>query len=177
MEVLLYRPGVLLLSVRTTDCKERQSFHLRFQVAIDLFPFSFRKPVSQTQEQFLYLGIIIGSGIDVGDNLYDQLLAVQAQLIPLNRLLFINAEQILLKDIFGQGRPHLCHTLFGKETFILDGRVRQQMDVGMMALIVKGSIPFQMIHGDLQAVRQGLRLRPKHIPPSDAGIETPGAEK
>ena len=46
------------------------------------------------------------------------------------------------------------------------------MDVWMMALIVKGSIPFQMIHGDLQAVRQGLRLRPKHIPPSDAGIET-----
>ncbi|SUO03355.1 Uncharacterised protein [Faecalicoccus pleomorphus] len=34
------------------------------------------------------------------------------------------------------------------------------------------TMPFQMIHGDLQAVRQGLRLRPKHIPPSDAGIET-----
>ena len=46
------------------------------------------------------------------------------------------------------------------------------MDVWMMALIVKGSIPFQMIHGNLQAIRHGLRLRPKHIPPSDAGIET-----
>lgn len=41
-----------------------------------------------------------------------------------------------------------------------------------MALIVKGGIPFQMIHGDLQAVGQSLRLRPEHIPPSDAGIET-----
>ena len=46
------------------------------------------------------------------------------------------------------------------------------MDVWMMALIVKGSIPFQMIHGDLQAVSQSLRLCPEHIPPSDAGIET-----
>ena len=46
------------------------------------------------------------------------------------------------------------------------------MDVWMMALIVKGSIPFQMIHGDLQAVSQSLRLRPEHIPPSDTGIET-----
>ena len=41
-----------------------------------------------------------------------------------------------------------------------------------MALIVKGRIPFQMIHGDLQAIGQSLRLRPEHIPPSDTGIET-----
>ena len=46
------------------------------------------------------------------------------------------------------------------------------MDVGMMALIVKGGIPFQMIHGDLQAIGQSLCLCPEHIPPPDAGIET-----
>ena len=97
---------------------------------------------------------------------------MQTQLIPLNRLLFINAEQILLKDIFGQGRAHLRHTLFSEEPFLLYGRVRQQMDVGMMALIVKGGIPFQMIHGDLQAIGQSLCLCPEHIPPPDAGIET-----
>ena len=87
-------------------------------------------------------------------------------------LLLINAEQILLKDILGQGRPHFHHTLLGEETFIFYGRVRQQMDVWMMALIVKGGIPFQMIHGDLQAVSQGLCLRPEHIPPPNTGIET-----
>ena len=77
------------------------------------------------EEQFLYLGIIISSCIDAGDDLCNQLLAMQTQLIPLNGLLFINAEQILLKDILGQGRPHLRHTLFGEETFLLYSRVRQ----------------------------------------------------
>lgn len=101
----------------------------------------------------------------------------------LNRSAFHNAKQILLKDILGQGRPHLRHALFGEETFILHGRVRQQVNMGMVAFIVKSRIPFQMIHRDLQAVGQSLRLRPEHIPPPDAGIETealcipPGAEK
>ena len=46
------------------------------------------------------------------------------------------------------------------------------MNVRMMALVMEGGVPFQILHRDFEVLCDCLSLRPKHIPPSLAGIET-----
>ena len=45
------------------------------------------------------------------------------------------------------------------------------MNVRMMALVMKGGVPFQIFHRDFEVLCNCFCLSPKHISPSLAGIE------
>ena len=46
------------------------------------------------------------------------------------------------------------------------------MNVGMVAFVMKGSVPFQIFHGDFEVLCNRFRLSPKHIPPTFTFIES-----
>ena len=45
------------------------------------------------------------------------------------------------------------------------------MNVRMVALVMKGSVPFQILHRNFEVLCNCFCLSPKHIPPAFTGIE------
>ena len=62
-------------------------------------------------------------------------------------------EQILGEDFLAEHRTDLFNPLLAQMPFPRHGGVCNEVDMGMMSLIVEGGIPPQMIHGDLQLIR------------------------
>ena len=52
------------------------------------------------------------------------------------------------------------------------GGVDHKVDVRMVALVVEGGVPFQILFGYLEVGGEGIGLCPKHLPPSFALIES-----
>ena len=65
-------------------------------------------------------------------------------------LLFINAQQILSENILCKGRTQIVDALLCQIAFVLNSRINNQMHMGMIAFVMKGGKPFQMLHRDFQ---------------------------
>ena len=66
-----------------------------------------------------------------------------------------------------------CKLFFAKIVSLMEWNpdYRYKMNVRMVALVMKGGVPFQILHRNFEVLRNCFCLSPKHIPPSLAGIE------
>lgn len=70
-----------------------------------------------------------------------------------------------------KGRAQIHNALLCEIGLRLFGRVNHEMNVRMMALVMKGGVPFQIFHRDFEILCDCFCLSPKHIPPAFTGIE------
>ena len=80
-------------------------------------------------------------------------------------------HEILSKDVSSQRGTQVVNALSSEKSLIRHGGVDNHVDVWMMALVVKCSVPFQVIHGNFHAGCNCLRLGAQHVPPTLAGIK------
>ena len=66
----------------------------------------------------------------------------------------IGADQILGENLLCQRRANLFHALLGEEPLAGLGGIGDKVDVGMVALVVKGCVPFQVVGRYLQPLGQ-----------------------
>ena len=109
-------PQVIELSDSLVCCQffhnlVHDGFHIGFQVSIDLLPGGTGKPVTETDQQGFYLGIAVDSAVDLRHNFCHRLPPLRAKLVTNLRLLLINMEHILCKDISCKAGSHLLDSL------------------------------------------------------------------
>ena len=87
------------------------------------------------------------------------------------RLFFIDGKKIICKNILCKSRAQIRNAFSCEVGICLLGGVDHEMNMRMMALIMKSGIPFQILHRDFKIICDCLRLCAKHIPPAFTGIE------
>lgn len=146
--------------------------HIGLEVSVHLLSAGSGQPPGQLRQFIFQHRIVIASSMDPGSDLLCQLFTLRSQRIPVLGLLLINAEQVLCKDIPCERGPQIFHPLLCEIAFVLQKRIGNKMHMGMMALIMEGGIPSQILHGDLQVLRERLGLGPQHVPPPCAPVKS-----
>ena len=128
------------------------------------------QPLGECLQQILHLWIVIGAAVYLGYEFGEYLTALHLECVTVFGLLFIFAEQVLCKNILGEGRTQSHQTFFREIALGRVCRVDDHVDMGMVAFIMKSGKPTEVAHRYPQVLRERLRLRPEHISPSAAVI-------
>ena len=147
------------------------SLHIRFEIAVHLPPRGAGKAVAELYQQLLNPGILIFSRIDFRHDLRDIFPPLLPQAVSVSRLLLVCEKEFLRKDFSGKDRPYFLHALCAQMSLSRHRGVGNEMDMGVMSLIVKGRIPPQMVHWNLEVFGKGRRLSPEEIPPTAPVVE------
>ena len=147
------------------------SLHVRFQITVHLLPRGAGKAVAKLNQQFFNPGIQILPCIDFRHDLRDTFPPLLPQAVTVFRLLLVGKHQLLRKDFFGKGRPHFLHALGTEVSFSRHCGVGNEMDMGVVSLVMISRIPPQMVHWNLEIFGKGRRLSPEEIPPTAPVVE------
>ena len=163
-------PDVLILGKLrynlVNDC-----LHIRFEIAIHLLPRGAGKAVTELNQQLLNPGVQILPRIDFRHDLRDTFPSLLPQAVTVFRLLLVGKHQLLRKDFSGKGRPHFLHALGTEVSLSRHRGVGNEMDMGMVSLVMKSRIPPQMLHWNLEIFGKGRCLSPEEIPPTAPVVE------
>ena len=146
-------------------------FDIRLEIPVHLFSAGLGEPVRQLHEHGFHSRIVIGAGVDFFDHLRHQFPAFCLQCVPMLRLSFINAEQVLGKNILCEGGAQTVHALFREIAFVRMDGIGNQMHMGMMAFVVERRKPSEIFQWNFQVFTQRRGLCPQHIPPAVAVIK------
>ena len=147
------------------------SLHIRFEIAVHLPPRGAGKAVAELYQQLLNPGILIFSRIDFRRNLRDTFPPLLPQAVTVFRLLLVGKHQLLRKDFPGKDRPHFLHALCAQMSLSRHRGVGNEMDMGVVSLVMKSRIPPQMVHWNLEIFGKGRCLSPEEIPPTAPVVE------
>ena len=111
------------------------------------------QPLGECLQQILHLWIVIGAAVYLGYELGEYLTALHLECVTVFGLLFIFAEQVLCEYVLGEGRTQGHHAFFREVTLVWICRVGYQVDMGMVAFVVKCSEPTEMAHRYFQIFR------------------------
>ena len=125
-------------------------FDIRLEIPVHLFSAGLGEPVRQLHEHRFHSRIVIDAGIDFFDHLRHQFPAFRLQRVPMLRLLFINAEQILREDILCKGGAKTVHALFREIALVRIDGISNEMHMGMMAFIMERRKPSEVFQWDFQ---------------------------
>ena len=119
------------------------------QVAVHFLAFHIGKAISQLPQHRFQLWIFANPAADLLNKAGHFLPAGPPQLVPVGGLPLVHTYQVLAENLLCQRRTDDVHALFGEETFFRVGGVGDEVDVGVVPLIVKGGVPFELGGRDL----------------------------
>ena len=145
--------------------------HIRFQVAVNLLAGGAGQPFTEAHQQLFHSGIGIDAAVDLLHDFSCGSPPLLPELVTIPGLPFVGMEQILGEDFLAEYGADLFNSMLAQMPFPRHGGVGNEVDMGMMGFIMESGIPPQMIHGDLQLIRESLGLAPQKIPPAAPVIE------
>ena len=129
-------------------------FYIPFQITIDLFPFGILKPPGKLFHPFFNLRAGHGTRAQSVHHLPHHICSPGFQISTSLVLLFINVCEVLPENIMSQLRAHGLNGFLHEITVIIFGRIHHQMHMRMMPLIMKRSIPPQVLTVNLHVPAQ-----------------------
>ena len=108
--------------------------------------------------------IVIAAGIDAGDNIRKNVTAFSRQLVSVIGLFYIYLQKIVAKNLTGKCRLDIPNSKFGEIRFFSCG-VDHHVDMGMIALVMVGSVPAQIGQRDFHVLGNGFCLRAQEVSP------------
>ena len=142
-----------------------------WKIAVGLFALDCSEPRRQLQHEPLGIRVVAHTVPHGLHQLQHRPPRLAHQLISGLRLLFVEMEHFIAEDIIGQLGLDLTDTFLGEVGLSRLCGPGHHVDVGVLALVVEGSVPSEVTGRDLHCRRDAVAVRSNEISPRRGVIE------
>ena len=176
---LALKPQPLVIAL----AHDREPFHLIHdlihqilqplgKISVGLFALDRFELHRQLQHELLGVWVVTYAVLHSVYQFQHRLPCLAHQLISGLRLLFVEVQHLVAEDIIGQLGLDLTDTFLGEVGLSRFGGPGHHVDVRVLALVVEGSVPAEVIGRDLHCRRDVAAVRPNEISPRRGVVVT-----